>query len=233
MHTYKHFSVILSIVLMLLSGSINYTHADLKPEEYRHYCQIAQSMKKAKIRFASESDSGNFTQAAIDKIRVYVYSQIADSLFPYWLDTPWDFYGTSDIPGSGTIACGYLVTTLLKHAGFRINRYKIAQLPAEKIVTSLCPQSSIHRYSDMPLDRFCKVMSSMGDGLYVVGLDYHVGFIYVKENEVYFLHSTYVDQSCVLKEKGSESIVLESTRYRIVGKLLGSKDLVRKWVEGR
>jgi hypothetical protein len=76
-------------------------------------------------------------------------------------------------------------------------------------------------------------MSSMGDGLYVVGLDYHVGFIQVKEKEVYFLHSTYVDQSCVMKENATESIVLESTRYRIVGKLLGSKELVEQWVENR
>jgi hypothetical protein len=76
-------------------------------------------------------------------------------------------------------------------------------------------------------------MSGLGEGLYVVGLDYHVGFIFVKGKEVFFLHSTYVFPSCVIKEKASESIVLESTCYRIVGKLLGTKELVRQWVEGR
>jgi hypothetical protein len=222
-----------SIIGCLLSGCLTCAQADLKPDEYKHYCHIAESMKAAKVKFAMEIDSGKLTSATIDKVRTYVYHQIADSLFPYWLDTPWDFNGTTKVPGSGTIACGYLVTTLLQHGGFHINRYRIAQLSAEKIVISVCPQSSIHRYCDMPLDRFCNTMSQLGDGLYVVGLDYHVGFIFVKEKEVFFLHSTYVYPGCVIKEKASESIVLESTRYRIVGKLLGTREFVRQWIEGR
>lgn len=230
---YLHIYVI-SIIVCLLSGCLTYAQAAiLKPDGYKHYCHIIESMKSAKTAFATEIDSGELTPATINKVRTFVYRQIADSLFPYWLDTPWDFNGISQVPGSGTIACGYLVTTLLQHAGFHINRYRVAQLAAEQIVTSLCPQSSIHRYSDMPLDRFCYTMSQLGDGLYVVGLDYHVGFIYVKEKEVFFLHSTYVYPGCVIKEKASESIVLESTRYRIVGKLLGTREFVKQWVEGK
>lgn len=230
---YRYLSVISCSILLSISASIISVQADLKPEEYQRYCHITQSMKTAKARFAAESDSGRLSPATIDKVRSYVYRHIADSLFPYWLDTPWDFNGTTQVPGSGTIACGYLVTTLLQHAGFTINRYRIAQLSAENIIMSLCPRSSIHRYSDMPLDSFCNVMAAMGDGLYVVGLDYHVGFLYVKNNEVFFLHSTYVHPSCVMEEKASESVVLESTRYRVVGKLLATTELVRQWVEGR
>ena len=47
-----------------------------------------------------------------------VCSQIA----PEWMGTPWDFYGTTQQPGRGKIACGYFVTTVLRDAGVRLRR---------------------------------------------------------------------------------------------------------------
>ena len=37
-----------------------------------------------------------------------------------WLGTPWDFNGTCETPGSGKIACGYFVSTILRDAGFQV-----------------------------------------------------------------------------------------------------------------
>lgn len=221
-----------AVLFMLIFGCFNAPCVELEGDVYGDYCQIVQSMRTAKTRFTAETGAGTMSQATADRIRKYVYRQIADSLFPCWLDTPWGFYGTTQIPGSGTIACGYLVTTLLQHAGFRINRIRVAQLAAEKIIKALTPASFIHRYSDISLDRFCSAMSALGDGLYVVGLDCHVGFLYVHEKELFFLHSTYVGPACVIREKASESKVLESSRYRVVGKLLATKELVRQWIDG-
>src|SRR6188474_3208784 len=49
-------------------------------------------------------------------------NNIRDSLFTCWLGTPWDFYGTTQTPGKGKIACGYFVTTLLRDMGASVNR---------------------------------------------------------------------------------------------------------------
>ncbi|MCL2715253.1 MAG: hypothetical protein FWD68_11870 [Alphaproteobacteria bacterium] len=46
-------------------------------------------------------------------------STLSNSLFPVWYGTPWNFNGTTRVPGQGTIACGYFVTGILSDAGFR------------------------------------------------------------------------------------------------------------------
>src|ERR1700741_5295000 len=56
---------------------------------------------------------------------------LRDSLLPCWYGTPWGFYGTTEEPGQGTIACGYFVTTVLRDAGCSLQRIKLAQYPSE------------------------------------------------------------------------------------------------------
>ena len=45
------------------------------------------------------------------------YYVMTDSVFPHWMGTKWDFNGVSNVPGKGMIACGYFVSTTLKHVG--------------------------------------------------------------------------------------------------------------------
>ena len=44
---------------------------------------------------------------------------LRDDLLPAWNGTAWAMNGTSQVPGRGSIACGYFVSTTLMHAGFR------------------------------------------------------------------------------------------------------------------
>src|SRR4051812_36858226 len=140
---------------------------------------------------------------------------IRDSLLPCWYGTPWGFYGTTEEPGKGSIACGYFVTTVLRDAGFSLKRIKLAQCPSEEMIKTICTRSSIHRYSDLSLSEFASETEKMGFGLYVVGLDNHTGFILNDGNEAFFIHSTFVRPACVIKEKVNESKVLANSRYRV------------------
>ena len=144
---------------------------------------------------------------------------LRDSLLPCWYGTPWDFYGTTEEPGKGSIACGYFVTTVLRDAGFSLQRIKLAQCPSEEMIKTICTRSSIHRYSDFSLSEFASEVEKMGFGLYVVGLDNHTGFILNDGNEAFFIHSTFVRPACVIKEKVNESKVLANSRYRVIGKV--------------
>ncbi len=144
---------------------------------------------------------------------------LRDSLLPCWYGTPWSFNGTTEVPGKGTIACGYFVTTVLRDAGFTLQRIKLAQSPSEEMIKMICTRSSIYRYSDIPLNDFAGKTKKMGFGLYVAGLDNHTGFILNDGNECYFIHSTFVTPCCVIKEKVSESKVLGASRYRVIGKV--------------
>jgi len=145
---------------------------------------------------------------------------LKDSILPCWYGTEWDFNGTTEQPGQGAIACGYFVTTVLRDAGVSINRYKIAKYAAEQIVTSTCQPATIRRFRNVSLDSFSAQTKKFGFGLYIVGLDNHVGFILNDSTESYFIHSTYVEKRCVMKEKANESSVLGNSSYRIIGKIL-------------
>ncbi len=156
---------------------------------------------------------------------------ITERLAPPWYGTKWAFHGVSQEPGKGSIACGYFVTTLLRDAGINLERVALAQQASENIIKSLVSSLSIRRFSDKPLSDFLINAEKWGEGIYIVGLDYHVGFISVEPEETYFVHSSYQTPGAVVRELASESKVLASSKYRVLGKLSDEKFLGR-WFNG-
>lgn len=157
------------------------------------------------------------------------FTIMTDSVFPSWMGTKWDYNGISNIPGKGMIACGYFVTTTLKHVGFNLNRYKLAQQAASTVIQVLCDSSRLYSYS---VDAAIKKLKGLGNNkLYVVGLDYHVGFIAVKNNEVFFIHSDYFKGE-VLKEKAQNSKAFKNTSAYVFGEITNNKELFNKWKNG-
>lgn len=150
---------------------------------------------------------------------------VVQSLVPPWYGTKWKFHGTSEEPGKGAIACGYFVTTLLRDAGVKLDRVKMAQQASENIIKSLVSRDSIKRFSNKPLKQFLSDVQKKGEGLYIVGLDYHVGFISVESSGIYFVHSSYQQPQAVIREIASESRILNDSKYRVIGKLNDKKFL--------
>ena len=169
-------------------------------------------------------------QAIIEKAQTKFVTAFDKDIVPFWYGTDWDFYGTSETPGEGKIACGYFVTTVLRDAGVRVNRVSLAQQASENIVKSLTGKNFIERFHNASLKEFVKKIEQSGFGLYVVGLDFHVGFILHDGADVYFIHSSYVAPSKVVREKAVESTVLASSKYRVVGKISGDEQFLIKWL---
>ena len=90
----------------------------------------------------------------------------------------------------------------------------------------------IRRFSNLPITAFIEVIEEWGDGLYLVGLDDHVGFIENDPHGVRFIHSSYVDPFCVVSEKADQSRILSASRYRVLGKLTADEELAIKWMTG-
>ncbi|NOZ60846.1 MAG: hypothetical protein GXO74_04120 [Calditrichaeota bacterium] len=59
----------------------------------------------------------------------------------------------------------------------------------------------------------------MGQGIYVVGLDYYTGFIVNTGEQVWFIHSSYMEPLKVIKKLALESAILKSSNYRVFGEL--------------
>jgi hypothetical protein len=153
-----------------------------------------------------------------------------NAIFPDWYGTPWDFNGTTEVPGEGKIACGYFVSTVLRDAGWKVQRTRLAQQASENIILSLTGESYIKRFRRVTIDDFVKTVQEWGPGIFVVGLDVHTGFIVNDDNEVYFVHASYAEPFMVVKEKALESKVLQASRYRVLGKFTADPEFIRKWL---
>jgi hypothetical protein len=150
--------------------------------------------------------------------RLTYYTKIVDSLTPFWMGTPWDFNGTTEIPRNGQIACGYFVTTLLRDAGMPIARIKTAQKAASEIIQATCLPASINRFGS--LQALTHYLQSIPDHiLMVIGLDYHVGFVYKRNGKAYFLHSTYLGSRCVMNEPLQSSQAIATSKSFYIGKI--------------
>jgi hypothetical protein len=158
-----------------------------------------------------------FTQAIIDKI------------IAHWYGTPWDFNGITEEPRKGQIACGYFVTTILRDAGFSVQRIKLAQSPASVIIEKVADKKSIRHFSLKPVSYIDSAVKRMGPGLYVVGLDFHVGFLYNDAMNVYFIHSNYIRREGVVKELIQKSAAFGNSKYRVVGKI-NKTSLTKNWL---
>lgn len=148
-------------------------------------------------------------------------SFLIDSLVSCWYGTPWDFNGTTEVPGQGKIACGYFVTTTLRDAGMKINRVKLAQCVEQNLLWDLC--KNFQKFSDKSLEYFVKAIERTGYGLYIVGLDNHTGYIFNDGKEIWFIHSGVYPPKCALKEKAINSITLKNSRYRVFGRIVFDK----------
>jgi len=148
----------------------------------------------------------------------------------YWQGTAWSFHGTSQIPQQGSIACGYFVTTILDDIGLKVQRAKLAQQTSENIIKSLTDEKYIKRYSNKSLQSFVSSVDAWGSGLYIVGLDFHVGFIWHDGKNINFIHSTFVPPSGVIHEPALSSPVLNASKYRVLGKISEDDKLIKKWL---
>jgi len=156
---------------------------------------------------------------------------LLQSLFPFWYGTAWDFNGISNVPGEGQIACGYFVSTTLKHAGCNLNRYKVAQQSSKKACQIFSLGDSVWRIQPTDVDAFKRKTAHFADGLYCIGLDYHVGYLLKRDGRYFFIHSSYVGIDGVSIEPIEESQAFYSQVYYLSA-MTGNKRFVKRWLEG-
>jgi hypothetical protein len=153
-----------------------------------------------------------------------------EELLPHWEGTAWAMNGTTQVPGVGRIACGYLVSTVLRDAGLPVDRVKLAQQASENILATVVEEPGVSRYWRRPIDevlRDSSVQGHGGDGIYVVGLDTHVGLLVVRDEEPIFCHASRTLR--VVCEDATVAKALHS-RYLVLGRL--SDRAVEAWLTG-
>jgi len=216
-----------SILLLLLFSLTTFGQS-----EYVDYSILIEDVINKRSEFNelySNSDSSGKESVIIDA-RKYLLNTITNNVFPYWYGTKWDFNGTTQTPTQGYIACGYFVTNVLTDVGFNIPRIGWAQSASEVFIKKLSPDC-IKRFSNRPISEVESYLKATGEGLYLVGLDSHVGFIVVKSDKIEFIHSNYYRPWIGVMSEDIDSFnPLNNSNYRVIGKLL-SDSMIINWLD--
>ena len=194
-----------------------------------HYRQLkAQIMaKRSAFRQQYHAATDQATQELVYKqAHAYLLDAIPEQLLPYWYGTPWDFNGYSNHPREGVIACGYFVSTPLKHIGFPINRYRVAQQAAAIIVDTLCSEEKTYTN----VQTLFSEISVQPDELYIVGLDNHVGFLLKKGDQIDFIHSSYYNPVAVVRQDARSSSIFLGSSIHVIGPLLTPEGGLGQWL---
>ena len=170
-------------------------------------------------------------KGSVSKARAYLLQTLTDSVFPHWYETAWDFNGTTEVPREGNIACGFFVSTTLQHAGLNIDRVKCGQQASSVFINALCRPGSVKWISQNDTAKLVKHLRAQKDGLYLLGLDYHTGFIQKDGDDLWMIHAAYFPHHKVVKEKVQTCAHILESNVFVVGDLLGNDELVRKWMK--
>jgi hypothetical protein len=191
------------------------------------YAAIRADLKSRRVALAREWK--RHPARALAKARTLLVTTLRDRLLPAWNGTAWAMNGTSQTPHEGAIACGYFISTTLLHAGFQVERARLGQQASEHITRSLVTSEPIWRSSEQPIDDFVAKLRKRGDGIYLVGLDNHVGFVIVDGGATWFHHSGPGDG--VRREPAHTAAFLSTSHYREAAKLFDD-ELLEKWLRG-
>lgn len=164
----------------------------------------------------------------LDEARAYLFTLINEKIPAYWNGTPWDFNGTTRTPNKGQIACGYFITNTLTDLGFQIERIKLAQAASSVLIKA----TAVNIFTTSSFDKLKAHIKTQPDkSVFIVGLDFHTGYITYNNGKAYFIHSNYINRAGVMKEEIDKSDALKNNKFFMIGNVSANDDFIRKWVQ--
>lgn len=224
----------MNVAAIVLWRQMDFQADEGKPQEYKRSVKeyytsldsihhLRDSLGKAYRSTGSEAKR----KTILKKAKTIFLSGLEDVVFAQWYGTPWNFYGASDTPGTKSIACGYFVTTALRDMGVTLNRTALAECASEIMIRKLVDKDYITPYRSEPVEEFVKTVAANGDGFYIVGLDFHTGFLLCRGGETWFIHSF---PPGVKKESPYHASYLVNSKYRVTGNITHDEGFFRRWI---
>ena len=177
------------------------TYAVLVGEIDYHRQKLAKQYRSAKTDSEREAvllSTKNFLEITMPELMLC------------WLGTPWDYNGTATTPGEGKVACGYFVSTIMRDAGFEVHRIKLAQQPSQNILRTFLPRDQLHIKVGADYEQYMQSIRKRGHGIYIIGLDRHVGFLVNNSKGLNFIHSGGVHQRVVTESRSEAKLLRDA-----------------------
>lgn len=198
----------------------------LAGDSLRSYATVKSLVKQKRLSLkdktiASDSLSHLFTRSLVNRI------------LPFWEGTEWSFEGHTSVPKQGKIACGYFVSTTLKDMGININRYRLAQQNPANEAKSLALNSEVVTISENSYQKnLSKMYQMVKEGIHFIGFDEnHVGYIFKEKEQLYLIHSNYINAKGVEIETIENSQVFASYDTFYLTELSTNETLLKYWFE--
>ena len=169
---------------------------------------------------------------AVERDARLILELMLPEMMECWRGTPYDFNGTAEKPGGGKVACGYFVSTVLRDAGFRVNRYRLAQQPSGNILRTFLPNKSCELRVGEDYKEYTDWVEAKEPGVYLVGLDTHVAFIVNRVDGMRFVHSSATKKVGVVNESREMAGALIHSNWRLLGGLTPEPVVIRTWLKG-
>ncbi len=204
-------------------------HIVTEPSELP-YSQLLSELEQTRLKLNKQLSEDSIS---IDSVAVFFEETLVNSLFPYWYGTRWDFNGYTNTPREGAIACGYFVSTTLKHMGINWNRYTLAQQASLLEVQTVSMNGTIYAFPNSVADKVVSyIKSNFTEGMYLVGLSSHVGFLLLKDSELFFIHSNYGFPAEVVIERADQSEAFLFSMDFYITPISHNEAFLMKWLSG-
>lgn len=203
--------------------------AQAVPKERPSYAEAVENIKEQRTRLAKQwraKRSLGLEQAAAEELLKGI-----EDLTDYWLGTRWALGAPQTTkPQVGKVNCGTFVGRILNDAGFEVRVKKLQRQPSQLIIKSFVGGKRVRKYSKAPMKKFLSSVREMGPGLFIIGLDFHVGLLLQTEDDLRFIHASFETET-VVNESAASAMPITSSQYRVVGKILSPANL-RSWLGG-
>ena len=236
------------VLLLGLLALVGLAQAGMSPQNRKPAIQFPTALSEIRSRQLEFRKKWEQAKTEEDKERIrteareFVVKMILKNIFPPWMGTPWHMGEDDDASmphqEGKRISCSMFVTAVLQNAGLQLdNRKRWADSRALYIQRSLAPeQKDVHRYFSITPQELAQRLKQLKTGLYLIGLNCHVGFVVINKKDVRFVHSNYVDpQEGVVDESLAESqAILNSQPIGYwVTPIFQDHRLIEFWLENR
>jgi hypothetical protein len=113
-----------------------------------------------------------------------------------------------------------------------VNRYHLAQQTPENEAKSLAAGGEVIEISGADnSENLAQIKHSIGEGICFVGLGQsHVGYLLMRKEMLFFIHSSYLSPSAVTIELASKSPIFNAYDKYYIVELSNNKTFVQRWI---
>ncbi len=203
--------------------------AKSEKEEEPSYSEAMEQIQDRREELAK-----NYRKSPTSELQAQVQAEIiasVEQLSGYWLGTRWALGAPqTSTPQKGKVNCGTFVGRVLRDAGFEVRVRKLQRQPSQLIIKSFVGRKRTRKFSNRSMKKFLASVREMGPGLFIIGLDFHVGLLLQTEDDLRFIHASFETET-VVNEDAATAMPITSSRYRVVGKILSPAN-IKSWLGG-